>query len=392
MNILYLTEFLSAIGGGGEVAFYNYAQAMAERGHNVHVICRQSPEDFGVRTGSLHVHRIGPETSLRHGHFPTLAQQAAYVPGAVAEGCRIIRRQDIDVIHANTLSPAIAGTALSMISGLPLVNTFHHVYAVKSKRYLQGMALLRLPRLACEKAILGLPADVVHAVSQSTRDDLVQFGVKPERITVVPNAVPQLWASGRRSYQGYALFMGRLVKSKNLDVVIRAFRRVVDAVPAARLIVAGDGPARAEWAEMASLLGLEDNIRFEGYVSEKRKEELLANCSAVVFPSLIEGFGLIALEAFAHEKPVLASDTDSSRERVRHGIDGLLLPAHDAIKWAEAMTGLFADRAACAAMGGRGKARAERFKIDDVARELEALYFRAARARGGHPDLAVKTE
>jgi glycosyltransferase involved in cell wall biosynthesis len=186
--------------------------------------------------------------------------------------------------------------------------------------------------------------------------------------------------------------MSRLVKSKNLDVVIRAFRRVVDAMPAARLVVAGGGPARAEWAEMASLLGLKDNVRFEGYVSEKRKEELLANCSIVVFPSLIEGFGLVALEAFAHEKPVLASDTDSSREMVRHGIDGLLLPAHDAIKWAEAITGLFADRAACAAMGRRGKAKGERFKIDYVARELEDLYFRAARARGRHPDLAVKTE
>jgi glycosyltransferase involved in cell wall biosynthesis len=392
VNILYLTEFLSAIGGGGEEAFYNYAQAMAARGHNVHVICRRSPEDFGVRTGSLNVHRIAPETSLRHGYFPTLAQQAAYVPSAIAQGYIVIRQHGIDVIHANTLSPAIAGAALSMISGIPLVNTFHHVHAVKSKRYLQGSALLRLPRLACEKAILGLPADVVHAVSQSTKDDLVQFGVNPERIAVVPNAVPQHWASVRRSYQGYALFMGRLVKSKNLDVVIKAFRQVVDAAPAARLVVAGDGPARAEWTEMTSLLGLEDNIRFEGYISEKRKEELLANCSMVVFPSLIEGFGLVALEAFAHEKPLLASDTDSSREMVRHGIDGQLLPAQDEIKWAEAITGLFADMAECTAMGGRGKARAERYKIDGVAKELEELYLRAARARGGHPDLAVNAE
>lgn len=392
MNILYLTEFLSAIGGGGDVAFYNHALAMAERGHDVHIVCRRSPEDFGMRTGSLHIHRIGSEMTLRHGHFPTLAQQTMYVLGAVAEGRRIIRGKDIDIIHANTLSPAIAGAALSIISGLPLVNTFHHVHAVKSKRYLQGRALLRLPRLVCEKIILSLPVDVVHAVSQSTKEDLVQFGVEPNKIIVVPNGVPQFWAAGRRSYQTYALFIGRLVKYKNLDVVIRAFGRVVDNLPAAKLIVAGDGPARSEWAEMASSLGLKDNIRFEGYVSEKRKEELLANCSAVVVPSLIEGFGLVALEAFVHEKPVLASDTDSSREMVRQGIDGLLLPAHDAIKWSEAITALFVDRAECAAMGIRGKAGAHRFNIGEVARELEAVYFKAIRAKGGQPNVAAKID
>jgi len=48
--------------------------------------------------------------------------------------------------------------------------------------------------------------------------------------------------------------------------------------------------------------------------------------------------------------------------------------------------------AECTAMGGRGKARAERYKIDGVAKELEELYLRAARARGGHPDLAVNAE
>ncbi|HEX7031487.1 MAG TPA: hypothetical protein VF172_00660, partial [Nitrososphaera sp.] len=61
-------------------------------------------------------------------------------------------------------------------------------------------------------------------------------------------------------------------------------------------------------------------------------------------------------------------------------------------KWAEAIAGLLVDRTACAAMGGRGKARTERFKIDSVAMKLEELYLRAARARGGHPDLAVKAE
>lgn len=386
MRILYLTEFLSAIGGGGEVIFRDLAVEMANRGHKVDLVCHQSEDLWELENELLKVHRIPPPIGLKHGCFPSLTQQLSYISRLVIKGSQLIDKNRIDLIHSNTISPVFAGAILGKIYSIPVINTIHHVHSLKNGQYagtLNGTArfaikLFSLPKFLCEKIIVRLPAVGIHTVSESSKDDLIRFGVNDSAIIkIVPNAVDfrRLDAVHDVQYGRFALFIGRLVDYKNLDVIITAFRKVVDAIPDARLAIIGDGPAAQKWKEMVSSNGLSANIEFLGYVTEERKDELLRNCSMLVFPSLIEGFGLVILESFARKKPVIVSDVRPLDEIVDDGVDGFIVPATSPADWAEKILLLFRNESICEAMGTKGRNKVEaRFNIIHAAEDLESFY------------------
>lgn len=400
MRILYLTEFLSPIGGGGEVMFYDMACEMAKRGHLVHVLCHQTGlGDDPINTmhpSNMQIHQIKPTIKLSHGHFPSIFQQVLYVISLILCGSQIIRRNKIDIIHANTLSPAFAGSILGRIFGIPVVNTIHHIYTIKNyqcaqeKRQRKGFLfwLRSMPKLLCEKVIIRLPAQAIHTVSEASKEDMMRFGVKDHsKIGVVPNGVNlkgHLHNEENIEYQDFALFIGRLVEYKNLDVVIAAFSEVIKKLPQARLVIVGDGPARHKWEEMVSKHHLSRSIEFAGFVSEQMKEELLMNCSMVVFPSLIEGFGLVILEAFAHKKPVIAASIKPQNEIIDDAIDGFLLRSSDMISWAEKIEFLFNNKQTCKMMGYCGRHKAEiKYDISQTSSDIESLYRKFVIADNG---------
>jgi glycosyltransferase involved in cell wall biosynthesis len=208
---------------------------------------------------------------------------------------------------------------------------------------------------------------------------LIRFGTRT-RIITIANGIPLQTRSEQDSFykgeiQSAFLFIGRLVKYKNLNVLIDALPQVVKAVPSARLVIAGDGPMRSEWEGKVCSLGLKEKIKFLGYVSESAKQRLLSNCSALVLPSIIEGFGLVILEAFASGRPVLVSNIESCREIVEDGVDGFLLHPQRKDEWSRKMIQLLTDTSLSAALGSRGRAKAEqRFDLCKVTTDHEELY------------------
>jgi glycosyltransferase involved in cell wall biosynthesis len=227
--------------------------------------------------------------------------------------------------------------------------------------------------------MIRLPAQAIHTVSEASREDMMHFGVKDSsKVIVVPNGInlkDHFHNDENIEYQDFALFIGRLVEYKNLDVVIAAFSKVAKTLPQARLVIVGDGPARRKWEEVVSKHHLSKNIEFVGYVSEQRKEEMLKNCSMILFPSLIEGFGLVILEAFAHRKPVIASDVKPQNEIIDDAIDGFLLPPSDVNSWAEKIEFLFNNKQACEMMGNCGRSKAEiKYDISQTASDIESIY------------------
>lgn len=391
MNILYLTEFLTSIGGGGAAIFSNYPVAMASRGHHVQVICHKSRTDSLDLPNFLDfsIHRIDPEVNLAHGSFPPIADQVSYVIGMIREGGKIIRKNRIDIVHANTLNPAIAGAILGYIHKIPVVNTFHHVHGVQSnantlykRLQIQNAnpviaSLGNITRTLYEKIIMKLPTERIHSVSNTTRDDLRRFGYKG-KIEVIPNGVNLEkfnHASNSVEYNPYLLFIGRLVDYKNLDVVIEGFAATARVIPNARLVIAGDGPMREIWEKKMRDFGVGEKVEFRGYVSEEEKIELLRRCTALVFPSLVEGFGMVVLEAFALKKPVMVSNIESLTELVQDGSNGFVISPSSALDWAARMTTLLADPSLARIMGIRGRQRVEiNYTIDRVAEMLESLY------------------
>ena len=169
------------------------------------------------------------------------------------------------------------------------------------------------------------------------------------------------------------LCVGRLIPIKGHVVLLRAFRRVLDELPEARLEIAGRGPLEHGLKDLARELGLGGAVRFLGHVTPI--QTAVEQSFAVVVPSLGEGFGMVALEAMERARPVIAAAIGGLEDLVRDGETGLLVPAGEAEPLAQAMLELASNPGRAAALGREARRRAlERFPEDRCTERTEEVY------------------
>jgi glycosyltransferase involved in cell wall biosynthesis len=385
MNLLYLTQFFSATRGGGEVIFYSYAEGMARRGHKVFVVCHDSNNVKENDINGVIVKRIKPVVEHKGGLPPSMRHNFFYMMNAIKTSSKLIKQYHIDLIHTNNFSPTIAGSILSKLYRIPMINTVHDVFTNSIPNYWQNWAaqnnVSRISRSIgpiFEKLTLRVPTDLIHTVSASSKSDLLNFRVRPPIVTINNGINLEQYDRLLSSieYQNYLVFIGRLVFYKNLEVVIRSFKKVVEELNSAKLFVIGDGPKRNDWERMVDDMNLKDNILFLGYIPEEKKLDLLTRASALVLPSLVEGFGLVLLESFALKKPVLVSDVRPFDEIVSNAQDGYMISAQDTSKWSLEMTNLLSHPEICRMMGEKGRKKVEAlFDLNKVIDKMESTYI-----------------
>jgi glycosyltransferase involved in cell wall biosynthesis len=170
--------------------------------------------------------------------------------------------------------------------------------------------------------------------------------------------------------------VGRLIPIKGHLVLRRALAQARARVPGITLDVAGRGPLAPALQAYARELGVEDAVRFLGFVSPVAGA--FENAAIAVVPSLGEGFGMVALEAMERARPVVASAVGGLPEIVDDGRTGLVVPSADAEALADAIVELASDlgRARAMGMAGRERALAE-FTPERCVERTEELYVRA---------------
>jgi glycosyltransferase involved in cell wall biosynthesis len=172
------------------------------------------------------------------------------------------------------------------------------------------------------------------------------------------------------------LCIGRLIPIKGHLVLLRALAQARLRVPDLVLDIAGRGPLEPALKSFARELGIEEAVRFLGFVSPVQRA--IEDAAIVVVPSLGEGFGMVALEAMERARPVIASAVGGLPEIVADGETGLVVPPADAEALAEAMVALAGDLRRSAAMGVAGRARAlAEFPPERSAARIEELYREA---------------
>jgi glycosyltransferase involved in cell wall biosynthesis len=205
------------------------------------------------------------------------------------------------------------------------------------------------------------------AVSEYVRQRHVEAGLDPERVWVKPNFA---WPAEPRVGPGeYFLYVGRFSPEKALDRLLALWPRVP-----ARLLVAGDGPARPALEAMAP-----DSVTFLGSVPHARVPELLRGARALVLPTLAyEGAPRTVVEAYAAGVPVVASRIGALPFVVDEGETGYLADLDEPAEWVAALTRMLDDDE-CQRLG-RGALRVweERFSPDRAIADLERVYSRAA--------------
>ncbi|MDP9866840.1 MULTISPECIES: glycosyltransferase family 4 protein [Streptosporangium] len=148
----------------------------------------------------------------------------------------------------------------------------------------------------------------------------------------------------------HTVMVGSLLHLKNHATVLRAWPRVLENVPDARLVVLGEGPARSQLLGQARALGVEDHVELRGAVPQAEVVSVLQHARVLAHPSWSEGQPRAVLEAMACGLPVLCSDIPAHREIVGPEAGRLLAPAQ-ARDWAEAITTLLTDTERARQMG-----------------------------------------
>jgi len=186
--------------------------------------------------------------------------------------------------------------------------------------------------------------DQVITVSESSKLDLIALGFDTESIEVVNPGVENLdFSPPKKTEYPSIIYLGRLKPWKSIDTAIIAVKKLVNKYPNLKFKIAGFGESRSHLENLVKRLGIEKNIVFMGFVSEKEKQKLMSEAWAFVYPSKIEGWGITAIEANACGTPVVASDVKGLKDAISPFRSGLLFQYGNALDLAEKIDLIFKD-------------------------------------------------
>jgi N-acetyl-alpha-D-glucosaminyl L-malate synthase BshA len=361
--------------GGSGVVATELGAALAERGHNIHIISYAVPFRFQTYRSNLSYHEV--EVSA----YP-LFKYPPYDLAMAGTIMEVAESSGLDILHAHYAIPhAISGIlAREMLrNGRPeakLVTTLHGT----------DITIIGQQRVYKRVTTFGIEnSDRVTCVSNELRTrTLGLLECEPEHIEVIPNFVdikrfqpgccPEKRRELGRPEEKIILHVSNFREVKRPRDMIIAFSHVLKKMPA-RLALVGDGPELMACKELVEKLGLRKSVSFIG--TYDAIWELLPQADLFYLPSEYESFGLAALEAMACGTPVVATHTGGLPEVVTSGVNGLLVPVGDVQVHADAMLELLGDDAKRARFGVAARdAAVERFSLDKILPQWEQLYER----------------
>jgi glycosyltransferase involved in cell wall biosynthesis len=312
-------------------------------------------------------------TKVRPGQLPmgALVQSVRYVLRLSLRLCRL----KPDLVHTNSLKGALLGGLAARLAGVPVVC---HMRDRIASDYLPASAV-RLVRATMR----WLPSAVI-ANSQAT---MATLGTSRRSRRVIYSAVTAFREPGDvqpRTRPGMRVgIVGRLDVWKGQRVFLEAFERAFpDGAEEAVIIGAalfGGGAYERELRALADRPSLDGRVRFTGFVHDVASE--LADLDVLVHASVIpEPFGRVIAEGMAMGVAVVAAATGGPLELIEHDVNGLLYPAGDAGALAEAMRRLAGDDELRARLVTSGRQRAERFRPERVAAQIDSLYREVCRS------------
>jgi alpha-1,3-rhamnosyl/mannosyltransferase len=242
-----------------------------------------------------------------------------------------------------------------------------HLYA----RAAMTHAIARADRVI---AISGYTAERAQAYFglESDRVEVVHHGVSHENFRAADAAIPLKRDPTSEPSERYFLCVGNSKPYKNIATAVKAFAMCAGELPDVRLVVAGRGDGEAELARLARELGVLERIRFCINANVPALVDLLHGAIALIFPSLVEGFGLPVVEAMAAGCPVVASNCPAVAEVAGSGAQ--LCDPQRPEAFAAAMTRLASDPAAAADLRRRGIRRAAAFTWTRCAEQTLDVY------------------
>jgi D-inositol-3-phosphate glycosyltransferase len=383
--------------GGLNVYVAELARRLGERGLKVDVFTRR---DSAELPDVVEVHEHTRVIHLSAGPAEYVAKEA--LASLTEEFCAQLeaRLDDHDLIHSHYWLSGLVGLELKRRHGLPLVHTMHTMARVKNSTLGHAQSVEPDIRERGEAAVVH-GTDVLTA---STSDEAAElrshYGARADQIMIVPPGVdlhtfhPCNQPKSRAQF-GVAqdiqviLFVGRIQPLKAPDVLIKAVAELVRRDPQRcnqlqLIIIGGPSGSDPEWSKTLGPLaidrGIQHMVDFRPHSARSELFRWYCVSDVVAVPSYNESFGLVALEAQACGRPVVATDVGGLRHAVRDGYSGLLVEGHDERKWANALAAILDDHDERIRMGTNAAAHAATFSWDNTAAATLQSYRAATRA------------
>jgi glycosyltransferase involved in cell wall biosynthesis len=354
------------------------ARGLADRGHDVHVVCPSAtPRPAVLSDGQLTLHRIG---SLGTPFHPTFRICAPW--RATRSAPELFDLIQPDVVHVQShFSLGRAMVKAAHDRGIPVIAT-NHFMPENLLGYAPVPRALRDPlaRWAWRDLVRVYgQADVVTAPTPRAVELLETNGLPGGARAVSCGIDIGHYASGENvTGTGMSvLFVGRLDKEKNVDELIRA----MVTLPDVRADIVGDGACRDKLVALAAEIGVLNRIRFHGFVSDEELVRAYRRCDVFCMPGTAELQSLATMEAMAAGRPVIAADAMALPHLVRPGVNGFLYPPGDTGRLRERLAELARDPALRGEMGDASRKIIAGHGIDRTLDVFDDLYHHAVTAR-----------
>ncbi|HWO96040.1 MAG TPA: glycosyltransferase [Bacillus sp. (in: firmicutes)] len=383
LNILMLSwEFPPLVVGGLSRHVFDLSRTLAKQGHQVFVITTfvEGLPAYEKIQG-VHVCRV---LSLQPHHSDFFAWVNSLNTAMVHESLRLCKHIPFHLVHAHDWLVGSAARVIQTQLNIPLICTIHATEHGRNNgihNSLQESVHEKERRLIHH-------AQAVIVCSEYMKKELIDlFYVPPGKISVFPNGIdPEMFLSHSRSNnikKKYRLSssdrlifsVGRVVYEKGFHILIEAAEIIRKEQPGVRFIIAGKGPLLHEYRALVKEKRLDDYVQFIGYITDDERNQLLHFSEAVVFPSLYEPFGIVALEGMIVGKPTIVTNTGGLQTIVEDGVSGIKVRPGDAFHLAEQISLLLQDKEYARLLGENGKQRAETmFGWDHIATETTKLF------------------
>ena len=350
--------------GGAETIFVNLADRMRERGYRSVVVIQ----------GEGWVH----DELLRRGLAPLVINaKGAFNLRLLVRLVSVVHRERVDVIHSHLLGSNVYCAMAGLLTGIPVIATFHGMVDAAPNERLQWLKL----------ALMNRGVEYFVAVSNSLREAIGAKGLlNPDRTHVIYNGIDisRYGKSTRRELRDRlglshgAIVVGSLGNvrpAKGYDILINAARAVIDRFPSVHFVIAGHvGPSElAAMNQLATEQGVLEHVHFLGY--QDNSAEFLSQLDYFVLSSTSEGFSISTIEAMATGLPILVTRCGGPEEIVRPNVDGLMAAPGDPREISRGLLSLISDTQSARRVAASGREEVkEIFSEDNMLRRYAALY------------------
>ncbi len=290
------------IKGGAEKRIYELGRRLAKHGHEVHV--------FGIKWWDG-ADMIEYEGMVLHGVCSPMelyVNGRRSIPEAVIFSIKLLPhliKEKFDVIDVSAFPyfPCFTAKLVSVLRGNRMLITWHEVWGDYWYEYLGRAGFFgKLVEFLTSRLAAGS-----IAVSAMTKNNLESLGVSGKNIHILPNGIDlKRITMAEPSPQAYdVIFAGRLIKEKNVDILLEAIGRIKNTIPDIKCLIIGDGPEKDRLVRLVTGLKIQANVKFSGFLEYNEVISYIKSSRVFVLPSSREGFGIVVIEAFACGVPVV---------------------------------------------------------------------------------------